>query len=355
MALSRKPLVELSAQHALADYVTALAWSPVGNTLAIASGGGEVSLLQNFLAVPLQPGSGLSIDALDFSGDGQWLAAAGQAGNVTLWQMHNELPHEIDSLECGSAWVDRLQWHPQENWLAFNRGKTVQIWDADRAEILTSLVLPAHVQDLGWSPNGDHFAVSAQQQVYIWAVPQWQKPRYQWELLSASRRLQWSPEGAYLASANQDNSVGVLTWAQVHCLQQTPVAPTDLPTLLQGFPGKVRQLAWADIPDADKSPILAAATRELVVMGVLVPGEDWESWLLDLHSGTVLDVAFQPKTGLLASLSEDGWIILWQAAVNAAQILEGAQEGFSALAWHPGGQHLAAGGQQGEVLVWSAV
>lgn len=355
MALSPQPLVELSAQHALTDYVTALTWSPVGNTLAIASGSGEVSLLHNFLAVPLQSGSGLSIDALGFSSDGQWLAAAGQAGDVILWQMNNESPYEVDSLECGSAWVDRLHWHPQENWLAFNRGKTVQIWDADRAEILTSLVLPGHVQDLGWSPDGEHFAVSAQQQVYIWAVPQWQKPRYQWELLSASRRLQWSPEGAYLASANQDNSVGVLTWAQVHRLRQTPVAPTDLPTLLQGFPGKVRQMAWADIPDADKSPILAAATRDLVVMGMLVPEEDWESWLLDLHNGTVLDVAFQPKTGLLASLSEDGWIILWQAAVNATQILEGAEGGFSALAWHPGGQHLAAGGQQGEVLVWSMV
>ncbi len=154
---------------------------------------------------------------------------------------------------------------------------------------------------------------------------------HQWELLAASRRLKWSLEGAFLASANQDNSVGVLTWAQVHRLRQTPVDPTDLPTLLQGFPGKVRQLAWADIPDADKSPILAAATRDLVVMGMLVPGEDWESWLLDLHNGTVLDVAFQPKTGLLASLSEDGWIILWQAAVNAAQILEGAKGGF--LPW----------------------
>ena len=355
MTLSLRPLVELSADHALTDYVTALAWSPVGNTLAIASGSGEVSLLHNFLAIPLQPANGLSIDALGFSSDGQWLAAAGQAGDVTLWQRGHESPQPVDSLECGSAWIDRLQWHPQENWLAFNRGTTVQIWDADHAESLISLALPAHVQDLSWSPDGNYFAVSAQQQVHIWAVPHWQKPRYQWELLSASRHLKWSPEGAYLASANQDNSVGVLTWAQVHRLRQTPVAPTDLPTLLQGFPGKVRQLAWADIPDADKSPILAAATRDLVVMGMLVPGGDWESWPLDLHNGTVLDVAFQPKTGLLASLSEDGWIILWQAAVNAAQILEGAKEGFSALAWHPGGQHLAAGGQQGEVLVWSMV
>lgn len=76
--------------------------------------------------------------------------------------------------------------------------------------------------------------------------------------------------------------------------------------------------------------------------------------MLDLHSGNVLDVAFQPKSGLLASLSDDGSIILWQAALEAAQVLEGAEGGFSCLAWHPSGRHLAAGGQQGELFVWSS-
>jgi WD40 repeat protein len=66
-----------------------------------------------------------------------------------------------------------------------------------------------------------------------------------------------------------------------------------------------------------------------------------------------LDVAFQPKTGLLASLSNDGWLILWQLAIEAEQILEGVAKGFSCLAWHPSGQWLAAGGQQGELLIWS--
>ena len=46
---------------------------------------------------------------------------------------------------------------------------------------------------------------------------------------------------------------------------------------------------------------------------------------------------FQPKTGWLALLSEDGWIILWQAALEAAQVLEGAEAEFSCLAWHPTG------------------
>ena len=304
---SLKPLVELKADRSLSEYITALVWSPVGNRLAIASGAGEVVLWQDFQETMLQAANGASIDALGFSGEGQWLAAAGQAGAVTLWRLSADSPERVETLTWGSAWIDRLQWHPHQPWLACNCGKTVHIWDADQGETLVTLELPANVQDLGWSPDGTHLAVSAQQQVYIWDASRWRSPRYEWELMSASRALKWSPEGAYLASANQDNSVGVLTWNNVRALKQSSDHQADLPALLTGLPGKVRQLAWADIPDAERSPILATATRNLVAMWILIPGEGWQSWLLDLHQDTVLDVAFQPQTGLLASLL-GGWL-----------------------------------------------
>ena len=351
--LSLKPLLELKVDRLLSEYITALAWSPVENTLAIASGAGEVALWQNFQETILQAATGASIDALGFSGEGQWLAADGQAGAVTLWRLSADLPEQVETLTWGSAWIDRLQWHPHQPWLAHNCGKAVHIWDADQGKALATLELPANVQDLGWSPDGTHLAVSAQKQVYIWETSRWISPQYEWELMAASRVLKWSPEGAYLASANQDNSVGVLTWDNVRTLKQSADRQAELPILLGGLPGRVRQLAWADIPDADRSPILATATRNLVAMWMLIPDEGWQSWVLDLHQGTVLDVAFQPQTGLLASLSDHGWILLWQAAVEPAQVLEGAEEGFSCLSWHPTGEYLAAGGQQGEVLVWS--
>ncbi|NEZ68265.1 WD40 repeat domain-containing protein [Leptolyngbyaceae cyanobacterium CCMR0082] len=352
--LSLKPLVELQVHRSLSEYITALVWAPVGNRLAIASGAGEVVLWQeDFQETVLQTAGGASIDALEFSSGGQWLAAAGQAGAVMVWRLSTDSPELVETLTWGSTWIDRLQWHPHQPWLACNCGRAVYIWDADQGETLATLELPAAVQDLDWSPDGTHLAVSAQQEVYIWDTSRWSSPQYAWELMAVSRALKWSPEGAYLASANQDNSVGVLTWDNVRALKQSPNNPDDLPVLLAGLPGKIRQFAWADILDAERSPILATATRDLVVMWMLIPDEGWQSWALDLHQGTVLDVAFQPETGLLASLSDYGWILLWQAAVEPAQVLEGAKEGFSCLSWHPTGDYLAAGGQQGEVLVWT--
>ncbi|MBW4551507.1 MAG: WD40 repeat domain-containing protein [Aphanocapsa sp. GSE-SYN-MK-11-07L] len=347
--ITLKSILEVSAKATLSDYVTVIAWSPMGNTLAAASGSGEVRLLKNFMSVPLCQPTGQSVDALAFSGDGKWLATGGQAGTITLWQMDGDVPKIADTLECGS-WIDRLVWHPTCNHLAFNRGKTVQIWNADQAEAVISLAGIASAQDIRWSPDGKHLAIAIKSNIHIWNTQNWNEQLYQWEVTSPASAIAWSPDGALLACAIHDHSIGVLDWSKVQSLQQcVPTDENDLPILMCGFPGKIRQLAWADLPlSADLPPILAAATRELVTMW-MHSTKGWESWVLDLHSGTVLDVAFRPKTGWLASLSDDGWIILWQAA----QVLEGAEEGFSCLAWHPNGRHLAAGGQRGELLVWS--
>jgi WD40 repeat protein len=158
--MTLKYTLELSAKETLSDYVTAIAWSPTGNTLAAASGAGEVRLLKNFVSLSLCQPTGQSVDALAFSFDGKWLAAGGQEGVITLWQMEGDVPEIADTLECGS-WVDRLVWHPTCNRLAFNRGKAVQIWDADRAEAVTSLAGIASPQDIRWSPDGKHLWVGA--------------------------------------------------------------------------------------------------------------------------------------------------------------------------------------------------
>lgn len=44
-----KSILELSAKETLSDYITAIAWSPMGNTVAAASGSGEVRLLSRRL------------------------------------------------------------------------------------------------------------------------------------------------------------------------------------------------------------------------------------------------------------------------------------------------------------------
>jgi len=62
---------------------------------------------------------------------------------------------------------------------------------------------------------------------------------------------------------------------------------------------------------------------------------------------------FHPHRLLLASAADDGCLCLWAKAEQVEQILEGAKGGFSCLAWSQDGQQLAAGGQDGELIVLS--
>ena len=150
-----------------------------------------------------------------------------------------------------------------------------------------------------------------------------------------------SPDGQYLASGNLDRTL--LVW---------PFDSAD-PWQMRGFPGKVRQLAWSEVT-VGKAPLLATASgTDVIIWRKQSDASDgWDAQVLDLHDERVNAIAFQPGSILLASAADDGQLCLWTKAQQVAQLLEGAPQGFSNLAWSPNGKWLAAGGQQGEWLVW---
>ncbi|TVP61905.1 MAG: hypothetical protein EA342_19995 [Leptolyngbya sp. LCM1.Bin17] len=341
-----KPLLTPTWQTLLADYVTALAWSPDGARLAACSAAGEVVVFdaKTGASVALQEKQGLSVDAIAFSANGQFLAAGGQDGVVRIWQMTANSSTLLTELENARVWVDCLGWHPQQLELAFSLGRYAQVWDATAQAVVTTLNFEASsVLDLAWHPSGDYLTLAGNQSVKTWRRADWASDPQVRETGGASGVIAISPDGQYLASGNNDRTLLVWPWDNPY------------PWQMQGFPGKVRRLDWSTVTAQGGAPLLASASAEGVV--VWAKGEEeaqgWTAQVLDLHSGAVTAIAFQPQSTLLASASEDGWVCLWQKATQAAQILEGTANGFSTVAWSPQGQHLAAGGCGGEVIVWT--
>ncbi|WP_313936275.1 WD40 repeat domain-containing protein [Anabaena azotica] len=330
-------------QQMLSDYVTNIAWSPQGKTLAASSAAGEVALYSTpdkQIVKSLQPADGQSVDCLVFSQDGQFLAAGGQNGEVKIWRLQSE-PELIRILKNDRTWIDRMRWSPSKNQLAFSTGRHVQVWNADRDEIETTLNFQtSSVQDITWHPQGESLAVAGYQEVKIWMVENWQDEPYLLPVDSASLVISWSPDGKYIASANLDRTITVLEWNN------------PLPWVMRGFPGKIRHLAWSDTATKSGAPLLAISCVEAIAVWEKEDLE-WSAIVLSRHEDIVESIQFQPKSHLLASAGGDGLVCLWNQGKRLTQILDGASGGFSCLSWHPQDNQLAAGGKNGELIIWS--
>ncbi|MEO0647889.1 MAG: WD40 repeat domain-containing protein [Cyanobacteria bacterium J06650_10] len=334
----------------LKDYVTALAWSVDGSMLAAAAASGEVLLWVDGVSHLLRSAaSEQTIGALGFSANGQYLAAAGQQGLVFIWDLTTldlTTPGQFivfqpsTILENPHCWIDRLAWHPTQSWLAFGAGAQVKVWEISQEKVLSDRNFSASsVLDLAWHPNGQQLAAGGHTGIKVWKADDWSAPPELVEVPGASLSVAWSADGQYLASGNLDRTLTVTSWGN------------PPPWLMQGFPGKVRQVDWAPGTE-DKIPAVAAACVE----GVTVwrrQGKNWQSNVLNKHKGTVEAIAFHPTQPLLASAAQDGRLCLWKKAAALQQTLRGVKEGFSAISWHPQGRYLAAGGSQGELIVWS--
>ncbi|MGK7935516.1 MAG: WD40 repeat domain-containing protein [Xenococcaceae cyanobacterium] len=329
-------------QGMLNNYVKAIAWSLRKETLAAVTAAGEVALWQSGELILLQKPGEYSLDCLGFSADGQYLAVAGQNSQVKIWQLQESSLKLVATIDNGKAWIDCMAWNPTQNILAFGVDRTIKIWHANSQEITVTLNFEASsVFSLAWHNQGELLAVSGHGGVKVWQQKNWQQAPYLLQVPGASLDCAWSADGNYLASGNLDKTISLLHW------------DNPPPWLMQGFPGKVSQVRWSDIRKKG-SPLLASACQDGIIIWQLDSlDKSWQSYVLQKHQGFVKAIAFQPNSLLLASAGDDGYIYLWHSAKKVGQTLKGANQGFASLAWHSTGKYLAAGGQQGELIIWS--
>lgn len=143
----------------------------------------------------------------------------------------------------------------------------------------------------------------------------------------------FSPDGRFLTSASDDNSVGL--WQK----------DGKLLKVLKGHRDRVRGVAWS--PDSN---LFASASYDGTIR--LWQRDGIPKATLHGHADKVTAVAFHPDGQHLASVDSNGAIAIWSRDGELMRIFQGHQSWLQDIAFHPEGKMLASAGSDRLIKLW---
>ncbi|TWU12023.1 translocation protein TolB [Symmachiella macrocystis] len=281
--------------------IVSVAVSPDGKSLA-AVRHREVVLLNadDGKVIAKFEGAEHPLNAVAFSPDGQWIAAAGGpagiGGSVRLWEIEGE-PAGLFNGHDDSIYG--LAFSPDGKLLATSSyDKLIKLWDvATGQEAATLKHHTAAVFDVAFSPDGKTLAsVGDDQTVKLWDVASRKRMVTLSEPTGSMNAVAFHPSGKEVAAVGIDKTLRVWSW--------------------DGKSAKIRKSVFA-------------------------------------HDAILLDVAYAQDGKTLFTAAEDGRIKAWDAVgLNLLRTEENLTDWPHALAVHPDGKRIFAGLYDGNLLAF---
>ena len=193
------------------------------------------------------------------------------------------------------------------------------------------------VYAVAWSPDGQYIASAGDDQtVQVWNATTGDtiityRGHSDWV-----RAVAWSPDGQYIASAGADRTVQV--WN---------ATTGDTIITYRGHSDWVRAVAWS--PDGQY--IASAGADRTVQVWNATTGDTIITYRG--HSDWVRAVAWSPDGQYIASAGADRTVQVWNiATAEAITVYLGHPDDVRSVAWSPDGQYIASAGADGTIQVW---
>lgn len=282
------------------DWITTLAWSPSGDSLASGSNDRTVRVwdVVSSQAIYTYYGHSREITSLAWSPDGMHIASASCDKTVHVWEATS--------------------------------GKKVCVYSQHRDDVLS----------IGWSPDGSSIAsAGCDKTVHIWEASSGHKRHTYHGHADDIYSISWSPDGRYLSTASYDQTVQIREAATGNSIAS-----------YHNHHGSVYAVAWS--PDGER--VASASYDQTVKVQSRETGAVLQSYAG--HSGGVFALVWSPDGTRIASGGDDGTVQVWNSVTGQAVYSYRLHEaGIRALAWAPGGQVIASGGMDKKVHIWQAM
>ena len=321
------------------DYAIAGGWTPDAEALVVGDAAGGVYAFGGKSGSTLWAQRGVhdgGVLTLAMHPEQSIFATAGQDGRVLVCNAADgQVRHAI---ELGKGWVENLAWSRQGQWLAASSSRQVCVYTADGTEAWRSEDHPSTVSAIAWSSE-EELATACYGRVSFFDGPSGAlRQKLEWKGSLVSMVL--SPDGDVVACGSQDNSV--------HFWRRS----TEQDSMMSGYPAKPSALAF------DETGRLLATSGGEAIMVWSFRGsgpEGTQPGTLVCHVQSVTTLAFARRGNHLASGGRDGAVVVWSVKNDGEGRPIGAavlEDVIAQVHWRPDGRALAALDAQGRVTAW---
>jgi WD40 repeat protein len=335
--------------------VTSLAFSPMGDILAVGDSNGGLTLWDPQTGQSFNNLSGHGtrnpVTAFLWDQDGGVLISGGKGGMLIAWDVNDgTIRNEVKAYPDA---VEGLGWLAGEGiFQSISADGELQTWDSGLTAVGEGQILVEAVVGSAWSSDGGlHLVGSETENVSLWET----RTEARNELLASlvgfnapgevASAVAWSEAGDRLAAAHGEK---VYVW-MTSDLQDESGGNLGAPAvILDGHEGSDTAIAWAP----DGKTLATGARDRTVILWDPESGEALQQ--LEGHENSIWSVAWSPDGERLASTGGlDDTLIIWDARTGEQLAeLPGDTFGLFGLAWSPDGGSLAAGTGYGRVLIW---